>query len=325
MSEAEKTKAEFETTIREYVGLPEGPPYVCPDAVNEAMIRHWCEAMGDDNSAYLDADAAEKTVHGGIVAPPTMLQTWDMRGYPMHDATRLLPQNNQRKLHAVFDDAGYTGVVATDTEQEYTRYLRPGDRITVETAIESISEEKATALGIGYFIVTRSRFRDADGEEVGNLSFRVLKFKPAQEAQATPETSTAPAKPTRIRSPYGHDNAWWWEACQEGRLLIQKCSDCGELRHPPRPMCGACQSTNWDSTEASGRGTVYSFTVLHHPPIPGYDFPCPVGLIDLEEGTRICANVAGCEPDDIHIGMKVECMFEDVDEGLKLPFFYMVE
>ena len=100
MSEAEKQKAEFESTIREYVGVPEGPPYECPDAVNEAMIRHWCEAMGDANSAYLDSDAAEGTVHGGIVAPPTMLQTWDMRGYAMHDATRLLPQNNQRKLHA---------------------------------------------------------------------------------------------------------------------------------------------------------------------------------------------------------------------------------
>lgn len=325
MSELEKKKTEFDARIREFVGLPEGPPYLCPDAVNEAMIRHWCDAMGDQNPAYLDADAAAETVHGGLVAPPTMLQSWEMRGYPMHDATRLLPQNNQRKLHAVFDEAGYTGVVATDTEQEYARYLRPGDRITAETTIESISEEKATALGIGYFIVTRSVFSDEQGEEVGNLSFRVLKFKPAQEAQAAQERAAAPAKPTRIRSPYGHDNGWWWEACQEGRLLIQKCSGCGELRHPPRPMCGSCQSTEWDSIEASGRGSVYSFTVLHYPPIPGYDFPCPVGLIDLEEGTRICANIAGVEPEDIHIGMKVECMFDDVDEGLKLPFFYMVE
>jgi uncharacterized OB-fold protein len=61
--------------------------------------------------------------------------------------------------------------------------------------------------------------------------------------------------------------------------------------------------------------------VLHHPPIPGYEFPCPVALIELEEGTRIVANVAGCEPDEIHIGMKVECVFEDVDESMKLPFF----
>ena len=83
-----------------------------------------------------------------------------------------------------------------------------------------------------------------------------------------------------------------------------------------------CQSTSWGSVESSGKGTVYSYTVLHHPPIPGYDYPCPVGLIDLEEGTRIVANVVGCELSDIHIGMKVECRFEDVDENTKLPFLY---
>ena len=59
-------------------------------------------------------------------------------------------------------------------------------------------------------------------------------------------------------------------------------------------MCGKCQSTEWESVEASGKGTVHSYTVLHYPPIPGYDFPIPVGLIDLEEGTRIVSNIVGC-------------------------------
>ena len=90
-------------------------------------------------------------------------------------------------------------------------------------------------------------------------------------------------------------------------------------------MCGKCQSTKWESIEASGKGAVYSYTVLHHPMIPGYDFPLPVGLIDLEEGVRVVANVVGCKPEDIHIGMKVECVFEDVDESMKLPFFYAVK
>jgi uncharacterized OB-fold protein/acyl dehydratase len=324
MSETASKQESFEAKIQEFVGLKEGPPFVCPDPVNEPMIRHWCEVLGDQNPAYLDPNVAKKTVHGGIVAPPTMLQTWDMRGYAMHDPS--LIRNKQRELHKVFDDAGYTGVVATDTEQEFTRYLRPGDQVTSETTIESISEQKATALGIGYFVVTRTVFTDQNGDEVGWLSFRVLKFKPAQQPQAAPEAdSGAPAKPARIRSPRGHDNAWWWEACDAGRLLIQKCGECGALRHPPRSMCGKCQSTRWDSIEASGRGSVYSYTVMHHPTIPGYDFPCPVALIDLEEGTRIVANVAGCKPEEIHIGMKVECRFEDVDETMKLPFFYAVK
>lgn len=79
---------------------------------------------------------------------------------------------------------------------------------------------------------------------------------------------------------------------------------------------------SWGSIESSGKGTVHSFTIIHHPPVPGYDIPIPVGLVELEEGTRIVANLAGCSRDDIHIGMKVECRVEDADETVKLPFFY---
>jgi uncharacterized OB-fold protein/acyl dehydratase len=324
MSDIAKQQEALEAKIREYVGVKEGPPAVGPDLVNEPMIRHWCETLGDENPACLDPNAAKDTVHGGIVAPPTMLQAWVMVGYPMHDPALAKP-NKQNELHALFDERGYTGVVATDTEQQYTRYLHPGDQVTADTTIESISEQKATALGIGYFIETRTVFTDQNGEELGWMTFRVLKFKPSQQAAAPQADAGAPAKPTRIASPRGHDNTWWWEACDEGKLLIQKCSSCGELRHPPRPMCGKCQSTAWESVEASGKGTLYSYTVLHYPPIPGYDFPCPVGLIELEEGTRVIANIAGCGIDDIRIGMKVECRFEDVDDEMKLFFFHPVK
>jgi uncharacterized OB-fold protein/acyl dehydratase len=323
MSDIDAQKQAFEARIHEYVGRAEGPPVTGEDLVNEPMIRHWCQTLGDENPAYLDPAAAKSSVHGGIVAPPAMLQAWVLPGYPMHDAASL-PSNAQRELHAIFDERGYTGVVATDTEQEYVRYLRPGDQVTAETTIESISEEKATALGTGYFILTRTVFSDQNGEDLGWMTFRVLKFKPAQQPAAV-AASSAPAKPRRIRSPRGFDNRWWWEGIDQGKLLIQKCSDCGVLRHPPRPMCGKCQSTRWEAVESSGKGTVYSYTVMHHPPIPGYDFPCPVGLIDLEEGTRVVANIAGCSVDDVHVGMRVECRFQDVDEEMKLPFFHPVK
>jgi uncharacterized OB-fold protein len=322
MPQKEKAKQEFEAKIQAYVGVKEGPPMKGPDLVNEPMIRHWCEVLGDQNPAYLDPSEAARSAHGSLVAPPSMLQAWSLPGHPMHDPSTL-PSNKQRELHALFDEHGYTGVVATDTEQEYTRYLRPGDQVIADTTIESISEEKATALGIGYFIITRTIFSDANGDELGWMTFRVLKFKPQQQPPVQADTA-APSLPTRIKSPRGHDNGWWWEAIDQGHLLIQKCSDCGALRHPPRPMCGQCQSTAWEGVPSSGEGTVYSFTVLHHPPIPGYDFPCPVGLIDLAEGTRIVANIAGCDPEDIQIGMKVECRIEDADETMKLPFFYPV-
>jgi uncharacterized OB-fold protein/acyl dehydratase len=276
--------------------------------------------MGDRNPAYLDAEAAKRSVHGGLVAPPVMLQAWILGGLEMADA-QAGPKNKQQALHKLLSEHGYTGVVATNTDQEYVRYLRPGDRVRAETTIASISEEKATALGIGYFIETVSRFTDQKGEPLGSITFRVLKFKPAQQAQAAATPSSAPAKPRRLRPPRAHDNGWWWEAVDRGELRIQKCGECGTLRHPPRPMCGRCQSTEWTSVTSTGRGTVHSYVVMRHPPIPGYDYPLPIAVIDLEEGTRIVSNVVGCKPEDVHIGMKVRLSIENVDEELKLPLF----
>jgi len=315
-------KQELEAKLREFVGQQSGPPSVGPDAVNEAMIRHWCEAMGDANPVYTDRAAAEKSVHGDLVAPPTMLQAWTLRGMamaqPMDPAT-----DGQLSLHALLTSAGYPSVVATNCEQGYARYLRPGDRVISRTVIEAISEEKATALGIGYFIDTRTTFTDQHGEALGWMTFRVLKFKPSQPAAAAaPSASAAPARPRRLRPPLGHDNQWWWEGVAAGELRIQRCQECGTLRHPPRPMCGQCQSIAWDWVVSKGAGAVHSFTVLHHPPVPGYEYPLAVALVDLDEGTRIVANLAGCAPGEIRIGMRVQARIEAADDEMKLPLFH---
>lgn len=316
-----KDKATLEREMQAFVGQEIGPPEVGPDLVNEPMIRHWCEAMEDRNPAYLDPDAAKDSVHQGIVAPPTMMQAWILPGIEMADASGGL-KNKQQELHALLSESGYTSVVATNCEQGYERYLKPGDQVSATTVIESISEEKATALGIGYFVNTRTTFHDQNGEEVGWMTFRVLKFKPSQQPQAAPEgEAAAPAKPRRLRALRSHDNAWWWEAIDDGKLLIQKCEECGTLRHPPRPMCGECQSLKWGSVEARGKGIVHSYVVMHHPPIPGYGFPLAVALIDLEEGTRLVSNVVGCGCDDVYIGMPVELSIENVDDEMKLPLF----
>ena len=68
-------------------------------------------------------------------------------------------------------------------------------------------------------------------------------------------------------------------------------------------------------------GTLYSYVVMHHPPIPGYDYPLTVGLIDLDEGTRIVSNLEECEPDEIQIDMRFEASIEEVDDEMKLPIF----
>jgi uncharacterized OB-fold protein/acyl dehydratase len=319
---SDKSREELEATLEKYVGIDTGPPRTAPDAVNEAMIRHWCDAMGDRNPVYTDADAAKRSAHGGIVAPPAMLLSWVMRGIEMAN-----PQpgkgDKQTELHALLSEYGYPSVVATNCDQGYSRYLRPGDRVSTTTRIESISAQKSTALGIGYFINTRDTFRDQNGEEVGWMTFRVLKFKPAQQPQAAGGDGggAAASKPTRLAPPLGHDNQWWWEGIERGELLIQKCAKCGVLRHPPRPMCPECQSTEWTGQKASGRGTVYSYTVLHYPKFPGYEFPLVCGLIELEEGTRVVTNIEGCEPGAVKIGMPVKLSIEKVDGSLTLPVF----
>jgi uncharacterized OB-fold protein/acyl dehydratase len=321
MSLQGKAREEFEKKLEAFVGVEIGPPQVGPDRVNEAMIRHWCHVLGDENPAYTDPEAAARSVHGGLVAPPTMLQSWIMAGYDMA-LPREDPGDKQGELHRLFDEHGYTGVVATNCEQEYRRYLRPGDRVVATTVIEDISEQKATALGIGYFINTRTIFKDEKGEDLGWMTFRVLKFESSQQPQAEESGGEAmPSQPRRMRPALGHDNRWWWEGCNRGEILIQKCSSCGKLRHPPRPLCSHCQSREWESIVASGKGTIYSYVVMYYPEIPGYHYPLAVGVIELEEGTRLVANIEGIDHDELEIGMAVQGAIEAVDDELNLPIF----
>jgi uncharacterized OB-fold protein len=133
------------------------------------------------------------------------------------------------------------------------------------------------------------------------------------------------AKPSRIKPPMGHDNAWWWEMAAEGKLGIQRCTGCQTLRHPPRPMCGQCRSTEWDAVEASGKGTICSYTVLTHPQFPGYEYPLIIILVDLEEGTRITSQLVGCEPEDADFGLAVEMVIQQDPDGFKLPVFKLAE
>ncbi|MGW2560534.1 bifunctional MaoC family dehydratase N-terminal/OB-fold nucleic acid binding domain-containing protein [Streptomyces sp. NPDC001514] len=277
------------------------------DLVNEPMIRHWCEVMGDTNAAYRGPDA---------IAPPTMLQAWTMGGLSGHPDR----SGAYDELSALLDGAGFTSVVATDCEQEYLRPLRPGDRITFDSVIESVSPRKTTKLGTGHFVTTRMDIR-ADGELSGTHRFRILKYAPA----AAPKPG-----PRRPRPVINRDNAGFWEGVAEHKLLIQRCGGCGTLRFPWLPGCGACGSAEWDTVEAGGEGAVYSYVVMHHPPFPAFTAsdhaadaagPYAVGLIELAEGVRMVSNVVGVPYDKVHIGMPVRLEFLRVDEELELPVF----
>lgn len=117
------------------------------------------------------------------------------------------------------------------------------------------------------------------------------------------------------------DTQFFWDGARDHKLLIQRCSACRALRHPPRPMCPHCNALAWDTIEASGRGTVYSFVMPQHPPLPFFDQPYIVVLVELAEGTRLVSNLCDVAPDDVTIGMPVEVFFADFDDGLVLPQF----
>ncbi|MFJ5048010.1 bifunctional MaoC family dehydratase N-terminal/OB-fold nucleic acid binding domain-containing protein [Streptomyces sp. NPDC088719] len=278
------------------------------DPVNEPMIRHWCEAMGDTSAAYRGPDA---------VAPPTMLQAWTMGGLSGHtDGTGRSAAYEE--MFALLDGGGYTSVVATDCEQEYARPLRPGDRITFDTVIESVSRRKTTKLGTGYFVTTRTDVR-AEGEPAGTHRFRILKYRPARR-----EKPVAP--PPRPRPVINRDNAGFWAGVADHRLLIQRCTDCATLRLPWLPGCNACGCAEWDTVQAGGEGTVFSHVVMHYPPFPAFSpsgegGPYAVALIELAEGVRIVSNVIGVPYDKVRVGMPVRLEFLVTDPDLELPVF----
>ena len=124
-----------------------------------------------------------------------------------------------------------------------------------------------------------------------------------------------------LRPQVNRDTAYFWEGTAAGELRIQQCGDCGALRHPPGPSCPQCHAFDRRHVVASGRGTVHSYVVHRHPPIPGRELPVLIALVDLEEGTRLLAEVVDCEPDDLEIGMPVTVDFQRVDDDLTLPVF----
>jgi len=115
---------------------------------------------------------------------------------------------------------------------------------------------------------------------------------------------------TRLAPSVSRDTEFFWDGLEEHKLLIQRCTDCKTLRVPPRPMCGNCQSLEWDTVESTGRGTVYSYVMPKYPPLPFLEYPYVVALIELDEGVRIVSNLCGIDPEAIKNGMSVEVFYE---------------
>ena len=133
------------------------------------------------------------------------------------------------------------------------------------------------------------------------------------------DPNTPPAtRPDPIVTP---DAAFFWEGAKSQQLLALRCASCGDLQHPPRPMCPKCHSVQRELVRLSGRGVVYSWIIPRHPPPVGFAQAPIVALIQLEEGIRLVSNVVGVADHQVFLGMEVEVQFEPTVGGYAVPVF----
>jgi uncharacterized OB-fold protein len=128
-----------------------------------------------------------------------------------------------------------------------------------------------------------------------------------------------------IRPMMNRDSAFFWEGTALGELRIPQCKACGALRFPPGPACTECDAFDRGYVVASGSGTVFSYVVHRHPPVPGKELPIVIALIDLEEGVRMVGEVVDVGDDEIEIGMPLHVDFRRVDDELTLPVWRRAE
>jgi len=115
------------------------------------------------------------------------------------------------------------------------------------------------------------------------------------------------------------DSQFFWDGVRAGQLLVQRCTDCAELRHPPGPACPECGCLAWKAEQSAGCGTVYSWVLSHHPTEADAE-PRVVVLVDLEDGVRMVANLLGVPVAEVTNDLPVEVFFTEVD-GVPLPMF----
>ena len=118
-------------------------------------------------------------------------------------------------------------------------------------------------------------------------------------------------------------SAPFFDGARDGRLMLQHCAACDGWSFPVRERCPHCFAGSLQWRAASGRGTLYTFAIMHQVMNPGFAGAVPynVSQIDLEEGVRMISNVAGVANSDLRIGMKLEAFFDDIGENIRVPKF----
>ena len=124
--------------------------------------------------------------------------------------------------------------------------------------------------------------------------------------------------PTVVSQPF-------WDGCKRGELLFQRCERCGTANFLPAAACRACLSAEMQWVKSDGRGTVYSWTVVHRPQTPAFQVPYAVAIIDIDEGYQMMSNLIGLDPEDVAVGLRVRVDFREITSEITLPYFKPLE
>ena len=127
-----------------------------------------------------------------------------------------------------------------------------------------------------------------------------------------------------IRPMVNRDSQFFWDGAREGQLRLQRCNACTALRHPPGPACPECGALDRGYEVASGLGTVFSYVIHRHPPVPGKELPIVIALIDLDEGLRMVGEVRGPDAAAIEIGDRLQVGWNRIDDELTLPVWHRI-
>jgi uncharacterized OB-fold protein len=209
--------------------------------------------------------------------------------------------------------------VATNCEQTYHRYLRPGEEVSVTAELTDVVGPKRTALGEAFFITQTITWSVGD-EPVAEMMWRIMKFIPA-DGETAPAPSTVPDDldaDNAMRPASSKDTKFFWDGVNAHELRLQKRAD-GTLQHPPVPALWLDKDQETDYQVASGKGTVFSFVVHHAPKVPGRTLPFVIALVELEEGVRMLGELRGVDPAVVEIGMPVRATYIDFPDGAGGP------
>ena len=129
--------------------------------------------------------------------------------------------------------------------------------------------------------------------------------------------------PFRLLPQITPENEHYWTGGARGELRFLRCADCRTFVHPPSPVCPACLSRQLAPAAVSGRARLLTWTVNHHPWIPGFDPPYVIAIVEIAEqpGLRVTTNLVNCTPEELRLDLPVRVLFEERDDGVFLPLF----